>query len=196
MKRQRQWLSRKVADRVKYSGPEPMIPVIDRRGITIHNEGVDRGAFDRRRDVKWLASYVNQKRIPYHAIWNPTTGQWVQMIPFGLAARSLVGGGVYDGVSVNKAGVCNIQICVSGFGDRPFTDLKVLRGVDVLARIAHSWDVPILGRARWGYSATRSKRVWRRDGFHGHCHSPSPGETHHDPANINWRKLKAALEAA
>lgn len=196
MEKRKKWLPRSMADHRRYVGAEPMERTLDQRIIVLHNEGVDRPRHERLDDVTWLADFVNQAGIPYHCLWNPTTGQWIQMIPFHKAARSLKGGGMYGGASVNKAGRAVIQVCVTGFGYRPFTDLDTLKGVSVLAAIAKSWDVPLSFRTRWGPDANRNRNTWRHDGFHGHCHSPAVGENHLDPARIDYRKLKRALERA
>ncbi len=187
------WLPREIASRVPYYRAEPMGKNASRRAVILHNEGVDRPKRDRQGDVTWLAEYVVQKRIPYHAIWNPTTGQWIQMIALDRASRSMTGDIIGDGLSANRWGSTAIQVCVAGFGDEPFTDLKKLKGVRVLADIANSWGVPFEGRKDWGPRANRGMVGWKASGFHGHCHAPGHSEDHTDPGPIDWPKLRRAL---
>lgn len=197
MMRHKLWLPRSVAARVSYHNAEPMDKTDHRRAIILHNEGVDRPRHEREGDFTWLADYVVNKRIPYHAIWNPSAGPgqpvWIQMIAFDKAARSMTGDIIGHGVSANRWGSTAIQICVAGFGSEPFTDLKKLKGVNVLADIANSWSVPFEGRKEWGPMANRSMVAWKASGFHGHCHAPGHSEDHTDPGPIDWPVLRRAL---
>lgn len=193
MRKRKLWLPRDVASRVPTSVWGTMGRNTSRRAIILHNEGKDRTRKERQNDVTWLADFVVRARKPYHAIWNPTTGQWIQMIPFDRSAASLTADIIGDGFSGNRYGSTAIQICVAGFGYEPFTDLKKLKGVNVLADIAQSWDVPFQGRAVWGPRAGREMVPWKASGFHGHCHAPGRSENHTDPGPIDWPKLRRAL---
>lgn len=171
--------------RIPYQGHEPMLGGSSRRGLTIHNEGVDRPC---NRDHAWLAHFVNNKRIPYHALWCPHCGWWCQLIPFDRAARSMVGGSVQsNGASANRAGIVNVQICVVSYGYRDFTKSSPMKRAWVLAEILDHYQIPSKPRDTWGAGARRSLEGWARGGVQGHQHGPH--DDHTDPGSIDARKL-------
>lgn len=190
MRRNRRRLPRRWAfvRHVPYAGSEPMMGGVDRRGVTIHDEGV---AHPCHGTHTGLAEYVNSRGISYHLLWCPRCGQWVQMIPLHHAARSLKGGAILpNGASVNKAGQRNIQICLVGYANgvdergEPVS-ASPMRNAWVLAEIMDAHDIPWRVRRRWGAGASRSLRAWLHSGVHGHQHSPAPGETHTDPGSLD-----------
>jgi hypothetical protein len=182
----RKWLSEKVAKRVKYHGAEPMGGG-SRLGITVHDEGRTRSKRERRQDWTWLAQYVNQARKPYHLIYSPDTGQWIQMIPFDRAARSMMGGDVDGrGNSANKAGRYNIQICLAGYNAShggPKPNWRKAKNLWVLALLMERFDIPMLVRSEWGSKAGRSRKSWMKGGVQGHVHGPN--DDHTDPGSID-----------
>jgi hypothetical protein len=184
MKRSQRWLPKRWAKRVKASRWEPMSHNHSRRGLTIHNEGVDRPCTPGH--VTNLAQYVVSRDIFYHAIWCPRCGQWAQIAPFTAAARSMVGGPVWNGASANKTGTVNVQVCVAGYGNRDFTDSK-LKGAWVLAEIMDRCDIPWKARAVWGPKSSRNVGAWMRGGVQGHQHGPR--DNHTDPNRIDVQRL-------
>lgn len=160
--------------------------------LVFHNEGVDRACPGKSHEFAWLADYVAQRGIYYHALWCPRCGQVIQTAPFDRAARSLKSGNLDGrGTSPNRYGP-TIQVCVVGYGSRPFTD-SPMRNVQLWAKVAKSWGVDLRYRAKWGPGAGRSAAAWKRSGVHGHCHSPGYGEDHTDPGRIDARKLRRAM---
>lgn len=184
MRRGKKWLPKGWAARVPASLVEPMAGNHPRRGLTLHNEGVDRECSPGH--VVALARYVVQRQINYHAVWCPRCGQWAQCAPLTAAARSMVGGPVWNGASANKAGQRNIQICVAAYGYRDFTRTP-LRGAWVIAEIMDAHQIPWRARKVWGNGASRSVRSWMHSGIHGHQHGPR--DDHTDPSDIDIRKL-------
>jgi hypothetical protein len=162
-----------------------------RRGITIHDEGATRNASGRKGDVTWLAQYVNGRRISYHLLYNPDTGQWIQMIPFTHAARSMMGGDVDGrGNSANRAGTYNIQVCLAGYNAShggPKPDWKKAKNLWVFAELVDHYKIPKKVRSEWGSKAGRSKKAWMVGGFQGHRHGPH--DDHTDPGDIDVKGM-------
>jgi hypothetical protein len=181
----RGWLPGRWVTKIPAPVTEPMTRNHPRRGLTLHNEGVDRECT--KGHVANLAHYVNHKRINYHFVWCPTCGDWAQLAPLDKAARSMVGGPVWKGASANKAGTINVQVCVAGFGYRDFTDRPRLRRAWVLAEIMDEARIPWKARATWGGDAGRGIDAWMRGGIQGHQHGPS--DDHTDPGPINIERL-------
>ena len=176
----RGWLPRQWSERIRYSSPEPMGGGT-RSGLTIHNEGVKRRCNG---DHDWLAEYVNQKRIPYHAIWCPVCGYWCQMVPFGKAARSMKGGNVDGkGNSANKAGRVNVQICIIGDDGKTDISKKKLKNAWVIAEIIEKKKIKKYIRTGNG----RSKKKWMKGGVQGHKNGPD--DDHTDPGALDLERL-------
>lgn len=179
------WLPSTWAIRIPAPIIEPMSRNHPRRGVTIHNEGVDREC--RRGHVTDLAHYVNDRRINYHFIWCPRCSQWAQLAPWDKASRAQVGDPVWGGASANRAGTVNAAVCVAGYGARDFTDRRHLQGAWVLAEIMDRARVPWKARATWGPGASRGTEAWMRGGVQGHQHGPA--DDHTDPGAINVERL-------
>lgn len=163
---------------------EPMARNHARRGLTLHNEGVDRDC--RRGHVLDLAHYVNARHINYTCVWCPVCGQWAQLAPLDKAARSMVGDPIWRGASANKAGTVHVQVCVAGYGARDFT-ASPLRGAHVLAAIMTRARIPWRARKTWGPDASRDLGAWMHGGVQGHQHGPA--DDHTDPGHIHVEKL-------
>lgn len=120
-----------------------------------------------------------------HLIWNPLTGEIVQMAPATRAARPLPGDAVREGR------VC-IHIVVVASARQPFTD-GPLRGIDGIMAWLDSWRVP----RRWpsgpplpspqDHLSPRSRRAWARGGHYGA--SQLPESDHAGPGGIDVTKL-------
>jgi len=179
------WLPTKWVKRMPAQDWEPMARNHPRRGLTLHNEGVDRNCTPGH--VTSLSQYVLHRRLFYHFVWCPVCGEWAQLIPLDAAARSMVGGSVYGDASANKAGRVNVQVCIAGYGNRDFTDRKRLHGAWVLAAIMFRARIPWKARKTWGPGAQRGVGAWMRGGVQGHQHGPH--DDHVDPGRIDVERL-------
>ncbi|MBP2703102.1 hypothetical protein JOL79_04710 [Microbispora sp. RL4-1S] len=135
--------------------------------------------------AKSVAQRLAQLRRPSHLVWNPVTGEIVQMLPPSRAAGGLTGGRDRNGR------VC-LQIQVVGSAREPFTDTK-LDGLDEILAWLDSWDVP----RRWpagpplpyphSLAAARNPRLWALGGHFGH--SQVPGTRDGDPGSIDIARI-------
>ena len=138
-----------------------------------------------------VAHQLNNLDRQPHVVWNPLTGETVQMIPATLAARALHGG---SGAEPSREGRLCIQIEVIGFADDPFTE-GPLQGLDTIMRWLDSWSVPRRwpagppGRAgeTYGLSGRGSRRLWAQGGHFGHSQVPEAG--HGGPGPIDVHKI-------
>ena len=181
------WLPPHWGDRVEYRGSEPMMGGVQRRGLTLHSEGVER---DCAKGHGWLPRYVNDRNIPYSLCWCGMCGYWGQMVAMTRAARSLKGGAIVgNGASANKAGQRNIQIMLIGEADAHEFTREPMKRAWILAEIMDAHDIPWRARKTWGPGASRDRKAWLRSGVHGHEHSPAPYEDHTDPGRLDVDKL-------
>lgn len=187
MAKVRVWL--KGATKVRSSRRAPMAKDANTYKVVLHNEGADRSAPGM--TAKNLAEYVRSKGIEYHLVWNPYTGEVAQLLPATDAARSMLNGGVYNGVGNNRRGKICLQVCIVNFGGKPFTD-SPMKGVEKIVAFADQLGVPRKARSSWGANAGRGVEQFDKSGWHGHCHSP--GNDHIDPAKINIKKMFALAD--
>ncbi len=178
------WLPARWVTKIPAPVIEPMARNHPRRGLTLHSEGVDRDC--RKGHVVDLSHYVLERDIFYHFVWCPVCGRAAQLAPLHKAARSMVGGTVWRGASANKAGTINVQVCVAGFGARPFTSGR-LRRAWLLAEIMDRARIPWKARTTWGPGAGRGLEAWMRGGIQGHQHGPV--DDHTDPGRIDVERL-------
>lgn len=192
MDKNQKWMKGKKVTKVDAGSYNSMAKNKPHRKIILHNEGVDRNGAGNPVD---LAKYVRSKGIEYHLIWNAQSGEFAQIIPFDKAAKSLLNGGIDGGIGCNKSGTICIQICVQGYGHKPFTD-GPMKGAHRILDIAKSWDVPVKkigGKSPASFkSPTRGVDQWHSNGFGGHGHAPS--NDHTDPGPITWNEFVAAME--
>jgi hypothetical protein len=135
--------------------------------------------------AKSVAQRLIQLERPPHLVWNPVTGEIVQLLPPTRAACGLAGDRGRNGR------VC-VQIRVIGSAHEPFTDTK-LDGLDDILAWLDSWEVP----RRWpagpplpyphSIVADRSGRLWARGGHFGH--SQVPGTREGDPGSIDIARI-------
>jgi hypothetical protein len=151
------------------------------------------------------AERLDQGGRATHLVWNPLTGDIVQLIPIVRAARSLVSvpatAGPYSPpgrtgpaavAEVNKEGRVCAQICVVALSQEPFTAGPMNRQLDILNWL-DSWGVP----RRWPagrpasfpdcHVTARSRRLWARGGHFGE--SQVPGLTAAGPGAIDVERL-------
>jgi hypothetical protein len=125
-----------------------------------------------------VAQRLEQRGRNAHIVWNPFSGEIVQMVPATQAALLLPEG-------VGREGRRCFQIVVVGFAREPFTD-GAMKGLGLIIDWLDAWQVP----RRWpagaplpppeGYSAPQSRRSWARGGHFGvsqvpHAAGPAPG---------------------
>jgi hypothetical protein len=125
-----------------------------------------------------VAERLEQQGENAHLVWNPLSGEIVQMVPATLPACLLPGG-------VGREGRRCFQIVVVGFAGEPFT-AGALEGLASIMSWLDVWQVP----RRWpaggplpppeAYHSVRSRRSWARGGHFGasqvpHANGPSAG---------------------
>jgi hypothetical protein len=141
-----------------------------------------------------VAERLEQRGKNAHVVWNPFTGETVQMVPATQAALLLPDG-------VGREGRRCLQIVVVGFAREPFTT-GAMEGIEAIVDWLDTWQVP----RRWpageplpppeAYSAEQNRRSWARGGHFGvsqvpHCQGPSPGGI--DTARITGHPRPAEL---
>jgi hypothetical protein len=143
------------------------------------------------------AERLNQLGRPPHLVWNPVTGEVVQLIPVVRAALGLsaaagldieaagdgveagpLAAGPADGSSgVHTEGRLCVQLGVLGYGWTPFTAGPVT-GLEAIMEWLDSWGVsrrwPAGCPAPFGLAHTtaRSRRLWARGGHFGASQVP------------------------
>jgi hypothetical protein len=121
-----------------------------------------------------------------HLVWNPLTGEAVQLIPLLRAGRALGGpdGLITAGVRlhgeaarVNREGRLCVQIAVVGFAKEPFTN-GPMAGLDLILSWLDSWRIPQAWPAgppepfTTAHAAPRYRRLWARGGHFGGSQVP------------------------
>jgi len=121
-----------------------------------------------------------------HLVWNPLTGEIVQLIPVLRAARSLGG---HDGpmhpdtpyrgeaAAINREGRLCVQIGVLGFAADPFTagpmtDLELIVWWLDTWRVPRSWPAGPPAAFQRAHGQPRSRRLWSRGGHFGGSQVP------------------------
>jgi hypothetical protein len=141
------------------------------------------------------AQRLNEQGRPCHLVWDPLTGNLVQMLPLVRAGRALgtrehiyyeppTGDPVESG-SINREGRLCAQIGVLASATEPFTSCPMTRLGEILGWL-DSWQIPRrwpAGRpapSRQAEHAIRSRAMWARGGHYGasqvpDCLSIGPG---------------------
>jgi hypothetical protein len=122
---------------------------------------------------------------PPHLVWNPCTGEIVQVLPATRAACLLAD-------PVRGEGRACLQIMVIGTAREPFTN-GPLKGLDAIMRWLDGWGVS----RRWpagpplpspqSYHSDRQRRPWARGGHFGA--SQVPECTLPDPGGVDIRRI-------
>jgi hypothetical protein len=140
------------------------------------------------------AQRLNEQRRPCHLVWDPLTGNLVQMLPVVRAGRALGTREhiIYEPVcdagqtaSVNREGRLCVQIGVLASATEPFTSCPMTRLSDILGWL-DSWQIPRRWPAgqpapfRQAEHRPRSRAQWARGGHFGasqvpDCTSIGPG---------------------
>jgi hypothetical protein len=141
------------------------------------------------------AQRLKEQGRPCHLVWDPVTGNLVQMLPVVRAARALgtrehiyyepPGAGPCETASVNREGRLCVQIGVLASATEPFTSCPMTRLGEIL-RWLDSWQIPRQWPAgqpapsRQAEHRVRSRAQWARGGHFGasqvpDCTSTGPG---------------------
>jgi len=146
-----------------------------------------------------VAKGANMARWPAHLVWDPYTGEIMQLLPANVAASALI--------THNRDGAVVVQVeAVGKAADAPLATSPLL-GLDVILAWLDSHGVPRVWPAgaplAYGaggapaYGAGNGQRdAWGRSGHYGH--SQVPGNDHGDPGRVDlarWSPVPAA-EAA
>ncbi|WP_018655570.1 hypothetical protein [Actinomadura flavalba] len=131
-----------------------------------------------------VAADLSRAGRPAHLVWNPRSGEIIQLVPATRAA-GLLG-------DVGHEGRTCLQIMVVALTAEPFT-AGTLPGVETIMAWADGWGVA----RRWpagpplppphSYQARRDRRDWARGGHFGA--SQVPGSQRPDPGGIDVRRL-------
>jgi hypothetical protein len=164
------------------------------------------------------AERLNQLGRPPHLVWNPVTGEVVQLIPVVRAALALTAAtgldleGAADGYeagplatepteassAVHTEGRLCIQLGVLGYGWAPFTAGPVT-GLEAIMEWLDSWGVarrwPAGCPAAFGHAHTtqRSRRLWARGGHFGASQVPCCSAA--GPGAIDVNRLTGVTDA-
>ncbi len=139
------------------------------------------------------AKHAEQRGRAPHLVWNPLTGEIVQLIPALRAGRALGGDGLAretaapsgQSTAVNTEGRLCVQIGVISFARAPFTagpmtDLeRIVWWLDSW-HISRSWPAGPPAPFSRAHGGPRSRRLWARGGHFGgsqvpDCDATGPG---------------------
>lgn len=144
-----------------------------------------------------VALYLNRVGSQCHIVWNPYTGEIVQMIPANRGGRALMNRA--GGVETNTSGGIVIQIEVVGRAVEPFTS-GPMKNFDKIISWLRSLGIPDVWPAGdlepypASYGGVRSTSDWNKSGHFGH--SQVPENDHGDPGNIDQNKITGAPKPA
>jgi hypothetical protein len=155
------------------------------------------------------AQRLKEQDRPCHLVWDPVTGNLVQMLPVVRAARALgtrehiyyepPGADVCASASVNREGRLCVQIGVLASATEPFTSCPMTRLSEIL-RWLDSWQIPRQWPAgqpapfRQAEHRARSRAQWARGGHFGA--SQVPDCTSIGPGGIDIDQLTGAAAGA
>lgn len=140
-----------------------------------------------------VARYLNNVGAQVHLVWNPNTGEMVQMIPANRGGRGLMNKA--GGVQTNNGGSVVFQIEVVGQAKNPWTN-GPCKGLDVIVAFLRQLGVPDVWPAGdlkpypASYGGVRSTAAWAKGGHFGH--SQVPENDHGDPGDIDQKKITGA----
>jgi hypothetical protein len=132
-----------------------------------------------------VAADLRRRQTPPHLVWNPCSGQIVQLVPVTRAASLL------EAPARSEGRIC-VQVLVIGHSRDPFTG-TLLDGLNSIVQWLDSWRV----ERRWpagpplpspqSYHSARNRRDWARGGYFGA--SQVPGVDRPDPGGIDIRRI-------
>lgn len=161
------------------------------------------------------AERISQLGRPSHLVWNPLTGETIQLVPVVRAACALGAGTCADQegsaspmdlfttgplavpaadatAEIHNEGRLCVQIAVVGFGWAPFTS-GPMTGLGPILEWLDSWHV----QRRWAagrpapfahaHTAARSRKLWASGGYYGA--SQVPGRRAAGPGAIDVDRI-------
>lgn len=139
-----------------------------------------------------IADYLNRVGYQVHLVWNPVSGEIIQMIPADRAGRGLRNAD--GGVQTNREGDVCVQVEVVSYAAKPFTNGPMV-GRERIVNWLRSLGIPDV----WpdgpppavGHESSRSTTKWVKKSGH-YSHSQVPENDHNDPGAIDIKKLLAA----
>lgn len=130
--------------------------------------------------IRGVANWVKQQRSEYHLLWNPWTGEFLQLIAASQSARALKNDGGYR---TNRQGQLRVQVCIVGrTADKPLAGGSPLKRWPELRAWLADLGIPEIGR-----TGSRSRALWEQPGHHRHA--DAPGNDHTDPGPIQFDLL-------
>lgn len=133
--------------------------------------------------IHGVVSWVKQQSSEYTIVWNPYTGQLVQLFPATGGARAVMNG--YT-IAANRHGEVCIQVCVIGRAANAPLVKSPMKGRRELMEWLDSWGVPRKSLV----NNSRSVSQWMKSGHTTHGSAPKPND-HTDPGPIDFKKLFA-----
>ena len=131
--------------------------------------------------IRGVAAWVKRQHSEYHLLWNPWTGQFLQLIDATTSARALRNAS--SGYRTNRKGTVLLQVCVIGrTADQPLAGGSPLHGWPKLRAWTDDLGIPPTDR-----TGTRSRSRWESSGVHRHA--DAPGNDHTDPGPIDFGLL-------
>lgn len=135
-----------------------------------------------------IAQYLNRVGYQVHVVWNPVSGEIIQMIPADRAGRGVRH---TDAMQTNRMGDVCVQIEVVAHAAHPFTSYGML-GLDQIMKWIRQLKVPDVwpGGPPPTYPDVKHVTDATWSGKAGHySHSQVPQNDHNDPGAIDIRKL-------
>ncbi len=140
-----------------------------------------------------IARYLNRVNYQCHLVWNPISGEVVQIVSAHRAGRALENES--GGVETNQQGRVCIQIEVVGRAEDPFTD-GPCNGLSGILDWLDSWSIPPEFPAgeplpypdSYGNNGQRDVSTWLDRGGH-YGHSQVPENQHGDPGAIDTGRI-------
>lgn len=133
-----------------------------------------------------VARYLNNVGSQVHLVWNPVTGEIVQMIPANRGGRGLKN--LAGGVETNRGGSTVFQIEVVAYAKSPWTvgPCNGLANIVAFLRqlgVPDAWPAGDLKPYPASFGGIRSAALWGRAGHFGH--SQVPENDHGDPGDLD-----------
>ena len=170
----RRWYKKAKQDPAPQSMWGAMTGEGDARKCVWHTSESDPGS------IRGVVDWVQQQGSQYTLVWDPTTGEVVQLLPADVGARALKNAGWFP---TNRYGDVCIQICVVGrAADNPLTKGKPMKGRRKLLKWVGKWGVPRHHIKRG--LVPRSRTKWKKSGHTTHL--ACPGNDHRDPGKVDW----------
>lgn len=123
------------------------------------------------------AQSIAQSGRPAHLVWNPLSGEIVQLLPATVPAGELCDTAPETGGDPSLHGRVCLQVAVVGLASRPFTDEPMLAAEAIVSwldswQVARGWPCGTPGAAPGARDDPGSVRLWGHGGYYGHSQVP------------------------